>query len=265
MTKKDPTSQTYAELQHAYSVFNRLLFNGQLPPCMLTLQREKRSVGYFSAARFGNTSGHVAHEIALNPSYFAIVPLVESLQTLAHEMVHLWQHVHGTPGRGRYHNEEFAAQMEAIGLMPSSTGKPGGRRTGDHMADFPITGGRFLQACEQLLTEEFTLSWYDRFPPHEPIDVGHHNAVRETLPAGVADAAMSVAANAGVAISPIRPVRQAECAGETAAPGAAAVVYDNSKRRKYTCSCEPKPHAVWGKAGLAIRCEKCLQLFNEVS
>ena len=53
-------------------------------------------------------------------------------------MVHLWQHHRGTPGRGRYHNQEWAEKMIEIGLMPTDTGKPGGRITGDHMAD-PIS------------------------------------------------------------------------------------------------------------------------------
>ena len=73
-------------------------------------------------------------------------------------MVHQWQAHHGTPGRGRYHNDEWADKMERIGLMPSSTGQPGGRRTGDHMADYAIEGGRFLKACKELVTEEFRIS-----------------------------------------------------------------------------------------------------------
>lgn len=54
--------------------------------------------------------------------------------------------------------------MEIIGLMPSSTGQPGGKRTGDHVADYALSDGQFLAACESLLTADFRLSWYDRFP-----------------------------------------------------------------------------------------------------
>ncbi len=55
--------------------------------------------------------------------------------------------------------------MEAIGLMPSSTGKPGGARTGREMADYAIPGGLFMQATDKLLTQDFKISWLDRFPP----------------------------------------------------------------------------------------------------
>nr|WP_025465377.1 SprT-like domain-containing protein [Acinetobacter baumannii] len=93
------------------------------------------------------------------------MPLLEVLQTLVHEMVHAWQFHFGKPGRRGYHNKEWADKMEAIGLMPSSTGKPGGARTGEKMADYAIPGGLFMQATDKLLTQDFKISWLDRFPP----------------------------------------------------------------------------------------------------
>lgn len=47
-----PTLETYSELQQAYDFFNCELFNGVLPQCLVTLQREKRCQGYFSRKRF---------------------------------------------------------------------------------------------------------------------------------------------------------------------------------------------------------------------
>lgn len=153
LARSQPTPQAYAELQLAYDHFNGALFGGQLPGCLITLQREKRTYGYFSRNRFANLDGQLTDEIALNPCYFAVVPLVETMQTLVHEMVHQWQALFGKPGRGRYHNDQWADKMESIGLMPSSTGRPGGKRTGDHMADYAIEGGRFLQACQALVPD----------------------------------------------------------------------------------------------------------------
>lgn len=55
MTRDLPTVQAYAELQSAYDFFNAALFEGQLPPCLMTLQRKGANVrGYFSAERFGH-------------------------------------------------------------------------------------------------------------------------------------------------------------------------------------------------------------------
>lgn len=236
-----PTPETYGELQAAYDLFNADLFTGQLPDCLITLQREKRSFGYFSADRFQRADGTTADEIAMNPIYFGVVPLVEIMQTLLHEMCHLWQFHFGTPGRGRYHNHQWAAKMESLGLMPSSTGKPGGARTGDHVADYPIAGGRFLKSCENLLTQRFRISWHDRFPPIEAIQIGQqsHGLVMD-LPAEL----VTVAASGIATPLPLEP-----------APGV-----NKSNRCKYTCGCEIN---VWGKPGLQLICGSCNTIFQE--
>lgn len=164
-----PTAEAYTELQHAFDHFNRALFDGALPACLITLRTDGASMGYFSGGRFvGRASGEVVDEIALHAGYFGVVPIREIMQTVVHEMVHQWQHHFGTPGRGRYHNREWAAKMAAVGLMPSDTGEPGGKRTGDSVADYVIEGGPFEAACDALLTREYTVSWMDRFPPVPP-------------------------------------------------------------------------------------------------
>lgn len=71
----NPTAQNYSELQRAYDHFNQALFDGRLPSCLITLQREKRTCGYFSQQRFTDLDGRSTDEIALNLAYFAVVPL----------------------------------------------------------------------------------------------------------------------------------------------------------------------------------------------
>ena len=158
-----PTPEAYGELQQVYDHFNLELFGGQLPACLITLQhKDCRTYGYFSAARFARHDGAVtADEIALNPLHFATASVEEVLQTLVHEMVHCWQAHFGTPSRGSYHNKEWAAKMEAIELLPSDTGAPGGKKTGPRMGDYPLPGGRFEQAVRQLLSTDFTVSWHE--------------------------------------------------------------------------------------------------------
>ena len=76
-----PTAQAYAELQAAFDHYNRELFGGELPPCLITMQREKRTYGYFSSERFVHRHDRSkTDEIAINPSYFAVVPLLEVLR-----------------------------------------------------------------------------------------------------------------------------------------------------------------------------------------
>ncbi|KAB1469126.1 SprT family zinc-dependent metalloprotease [Cronobacter sakazakii] len=168
-TNAVPTQETYQELQRAYDFFNEKLFENRLPSCLITLQREKHTYGYFSSKRFvGRTGGNFTDEIAMNPAYFGIRSIEDSLSTLVHEMTHLEQEHYGKPGRRRYHNKEWGAIMLRVGLHPSNTGEPGGKTTGDQMDHYIIRGGLFDKACQELITGKFTLSWIDRFPPERP-------------------------------------------------------------------------------------------------
>ncbi len=157
-----PTNQSYSELQTAFDFFNERLFGGMLPPCLITLQRKNRSYGYFSHRRFStNDQAQVTDEIAMNPTHFWERPLLEVLSTLGHEMVHAQQYHFGQPSRGGYHNRQWADWMEQIGLMPSDTGEPGGKRTGQHMTHYIITGGAFEQAAKELLATGLQITWGD--------------------------------------------------------------------------------------------------------
>jgi SprT-like family len=162
----EPTKETYDRFQEAYAYFNRVLFETQLPNCLITLQRSKSSYGYFCGDRFGRNDGLVTDEIALNPRYFHERPVDQVLSTLAHEMVHLWQHHCGKPGRGRYHNRQWAERMKAIGLYPSSTGKEGGQETGDSMDHYIVPGGPFEVSAHELIMTGFTITWTDK-PPED--------------------------------------------------------------------------------------------------
>jgi SprT-like family len=147
-------------LQTAYEFFNRQLFCGQLPDCLITLPyRHKRLYGYFWRSRFTSLEGQERRtdEIALDPRRFT-AGIEDVLSTLAHGMVHLWQHHFGTPTRGGYHNCEWAAKMKEIGLYPSATGAAGGKETGRHMSHYVIAGGAFATACVALVSEGFKLA-----------------------------------------------------------------------------------------------------------
>lgn len=231
-----PTEETYGELQAAFDHFNATLFDNQLPGCLITLQRDSRSDGYFVPERFVNAQGEKTDEIALNPTFFAVVQPARVMQTMVHNMVHLWQAHYGTPGRRRYHNKEWSEMMEGVGLMPSDTGEEGGRRVGEKMADYVIPGGRFEEACDALLTSAFTITWRDRFPDKEQLD--------------------SVVAGE---VEGIEPAELEAMGVELEQPES------RSNRDKYTC---PECHInAWGKPGLSLICGTCqrpLEVFGEV-
>lgn len=169
-----PTKETYTELQLAYDFFNEELFASELPNCLITLQRKNQTHGYFSSQRFVSADGkEYTDEIALNPDLVAKYGVKEAMQTLVHEMCHMWQYHFGKVGRRSYHNKEWAHKMISVGLMPSPSGRPHSEYdgtikngkpiiTGDSMADYAIEGGVFEVALEKLLSSgNFELKWRD--------------------------------------------------------------------------------------------------------
>lgn len=159
----DPTPQSYGPLRQAWKAFNRELFAGALPPCLITLQRRKHSLGYFSGRRFKSSDGvHLTDEIALNPTYFAGSSTKDVLSTLAHEQAHQWQQHFGKPSRSAYHNMEWARKMREIGLIPSHTGRPGGKMTGPRMSHYIEARGLFDRAAGRLIAKGFELAFVER-------------------------------------------------------------------------------------------------------
>ena len=224
MLNSTPTGELYDELMQAFNHFNRSLFDDVLPAAVITLQRDRKSYGYFSGGRFVRRSGELADEIAMNPSHFAAHPIENTLSTLAHEMAHQWQHHHGKPGRRSYHNKEWAERMVAIGLMPSHTGAPDGKRTGERIDHYIIADGPFAVSCVALLSARFTLNWLDRFA---------------VLPAPAA-AAEELALSPEMVALGIEPAKSGKRVGN---------------RVKYRCdTCKMQ---AWGKPGLPLLCGTC--------
>ena len=58
-------------------------------------------------------------------------------------------------------------QMVVVGLMPSDTGAPGGKETGQHVSHYIMAGGPFDQAAEQLLATGFQLNWQSLAPERQ--------------------------------------------------------------------------------------------------
>lgn len=159
----DPTPQSYGSLHRACTTLNKKLFGGELPACLVTLQRKKRALGYFSGRRFRSAdSTIITDEIALNPAHFAERGAKRVLSTLAHELAHQWQQHYGKPSRTGYHNVEWAAKMMKIGLIPSDTGRPGGKQTGQRMTHFIKRGGQFDRVASALVAKGFALAYVER-------------------------------------------------------------------------------------------------------
>ena len=156
-----PTDMTYHRLNWVYDHLNEVLFDGRLPRCLITLQRHKGAYGFFHGERFtSRDGGDVTDEIALNPATFVTRTARDIVATLVHEMCHLEQHHFGKPSRTAYHNKEWAGMMRAVGLIPSDTGRPGGKEVGQKVHHYIEEGGRFDRAWAAL--PEFDIHYIER-------------------------------------------------------------------------------------------------------
>lgn len=246
----NPTAEFYGQLQNAYDHFNQDLFDGQLPPCLITVQREKNTTGFFSPKRWSNARGYQAHEIALHPGYFINRKLIEIFQTLVHEQCHLWQHEFGSPSRTGYHNQEWAEKMKSIGLIPSSTGLPGGKNTGQKMSDYPDENGAFKNSCLKMISAGFQLQWVDRRPAKSEIEHPEKISTRGKKNRTV---------HCDEDILYLRIAATLDNLDYLPQPANAKL----KVKVKYHCSsCGAN---VWGKNGLTIRCEECKNLFTAES
>jgi len=156
-----PTIETYTVLQAAFDHFNAELFGEDLPQCIITLRSSTRSYGYMHQRRFVNVAGKQVDELGINPGFFALQSIEEVMATVVHEMVHHLQNHFGSPSKSMPHNREWADKMESIGLMPSDTGLPGGKRTGRSMNDYIKLEGAFVTACGSLTSKGIHLPWLD--------------------------------------------------------------------------------------------------------
>lgn len=163
LQQRNPTGELYESIQLAFEFMNEELFDGCLPNCLITLQRRRSSYGYFAAQRFvSREQKHYCDEIALNPLHFSQRPILEILATLGHEMCHLYQQHFGNPGRGRYHNKEWASIMKNIGLQPTATGSKGGKETGDRVSQLIVDTGPFDDCARRLIEGGFAIHWHEQ-------------------------------------------------------------------------------------------------------
>lgn len=220
----NPTEEQFNALNGAYKYFNRVLFGNKLPNCMLNFSRKKNTHGFLAPERWRrvNSKKHNIHEISLTPTTLYRKP-IEIFSTLVHEQVHLWQWEFGSPSRNGYHNKEWAEKMKEIGLIPSDTGKAGGKQTGQAMTHYIENGGRYEKVFSKM-PKKYTL----------PFTSLEGDMMRSLLK-GI-DGRNEPSAK----LKRLRP--------------------SSRKKTKYTCpSCKCN---VWGKPELNLICGKCNTFFQ---
>ncbi|PUB90890.1 MAG: sprT domain-containing protein [gamma proteobacterium symbiont of Ctena orbiculata] len=163
-----PTIEAYNDLENAFDFFNEALFvrsfDIRLPHVVITMPRGRGYKGYFRHGGWGkaNSNSSQASEIGMHPRFLGSEK--DACATLGHEQCHLAQDTFpdffGKPGKRGYHNKAFAKLMISVGLMPSSTGRPGGDITGVKMSHYVIPDGPFDRAYNEFIARGHTIRWH---------------------------------------------------------------------------------------------------------
>ncbi|MDR3140028.1 MAG: SprT-like domain-containing protein [Treponema sp.] len=233
------TTVQFKTLDDLYRFYNEALFGGKLSECIVNMSRHNQTYGFFASNRWRAEEGStkkIVHEISLNPDYLDR-PFLEWHATLVHEMIHLWQEDFGHPSRAAYHNKEWAWKMEELGLIPSETGKPGGKKTGQNVHHYINPEGLFMKAFNRLTLETLEalkLKYLPAYPHPEPAKRRRRSSSGEE-PGGPGEG--------------------------NGTEGGEETAEKYTSKNKYSCPCG---NNVWGRPGLIIVCGECKEEFEEV-
>lgn len=223
------TTKQFSTLNDLFDYYNEMLFGGSLEQCLVNLSRHRGAHGFFAPGRWKDGEKKV-HEISINPDTMNR-PDKDWHSTLVHEMCHLWQETQGKAPRRCYHDKQFAAKMDSVGLVCSNTGLPGGKRTGQNMTHYAQAEGPFevaFNAIGETNLEKLKL----------PLKPSHpHFNFKTALPP----------------VDGEEEIENDEAAEEMPKPKSGVKI-------KYSCGCG---NNVWGKSGLNFTCDDCEESYKE--
>ena len=115
-------AELQAALQAAFNAINRDFYNNELEKVIITVKegKKKSAFGWIEVQKNWRQNGKDRHEINISADYLGERSVEDTIVTLMHEMVHLYNIQHGikdTTRSGIYHNKEFAKTATAHGLI----------------------------------------------------------------------------------------------------------------------------------------------------
>lgn len=144
MKQTTKMSRAVSQLEHIYNSMNTDFFAGELPTPIITVQSKPGTFGHSSVAKVWQRPEDNAYEINIAAEVLSY-PIEETIDTMLHEMVHLYCREHGikeVSRGGMYHNRRFKEIAEAHGLTCVPNGQYGWNTTpGDNLIEYAIAKG----------------------------------------------------------------------------------------------------------------------------
>lgn len=131
-------------LERIFNSLNTDFFGGELPVPIITVQSKPGTYGHCSVAKVWQRPDGGAYELNIAAEVLNY-PIEETLDTMLHEMVHLFCRQHGiqeVSRGGTYHNKRFKEEAERRGLECYRTEKYGwNTRPSDRLVEYALEKG----------------------------------------------------------------------------------------------------------------------------
>lgn len=114
----DKMSRAVNQLEHMFNKMNVDFFGGTLPTPIITVQSSPRAYGHCTVAKVWKKKDSETYELNIGAEVLNF-PIEETLDTMGHEMVHLYcreNDIRECSRGGTYHNKKFKELAEKIGL-----------------------------------------------------------------------------------------------------------------------------------------------------
>ena len=108
-------------LEYGFEILNKVYFNGELPPIVISIMSSPRTNGHFTINKEWRVEDKRFNEINISAEHMDR-PIENIMGTLLHEMVHYYCQINGIADvsqNGRYHNKKFKEEAEKRGLIIS--------------------------------------------------------------------------------------------------------------------------------------------------
>lgn len=137
MKETTKMSRAVGQLEKMYNTINADLFGSELPTPIITVQSKPGTYGHCSCAKVWRNKDTEQYEMNIAAEALD-VEIEEVLDTLIHEMVHLYCRENGiqeVSRGGKYHNGKFKALAEGKGLVCYKAGQYGWNTQGKGTTD----------------------------------------------------------------------------------------------------------------------------------
>lgn len=146
MKETTKMSRAVGQLEKMYNALNMDKFDGALPTPIITVQSKPGTYGHCTTTKVWRRKEDEAYEMNVAAEVLT-APIEEVIDTLIHEMVHLYCRENGiqeVSRGGKYHNGKFKELAEAKGLVCVRQGIYGWNSVGtgnDSLIEYALSKG----------------------------------------------------------------------------------------------------------------------------